>query len=485
MFLNSITDNKNSLSNFKKSVSKLVGKTLIIAMLLTVFNVETTFAEEMGSEIQTIYHVYWEDEYLGGLPDKIELDKLKSSKLDEASKEFKDLSLTITTDLSIVPERVFNIGIDDSVVMGKLQKLLSVEAEAVGIEVDGERQLNVKDKTAYDEVIRALKLQSVTEQELIDFEESTTDIPPLKENETRITKIDMNADLKAVEAVVPPKEVLTVDEAVQLLTKGTLEEKEYTVQKGDVLGKIANRHGMATAKLLEINPELNEDSVIKPGEKVNVTSLKPLVEVKAYFESKKREAISFKKVTENDKTINKGDKKVTQKGSDGERIVTEEIVKQNGKVIEKKELEVDVLVEPKDEITVVGTKVLPSRGDGIFKWPAVGGYVSSKMGTRWGKMHRGIDIARPSSRSILAADNGVVVSAGWSGAYGNRIEINHNNGYKTLYAHLSSIDVSVGQTVSQGSKIGVMGTTGRSTGIHLHFEVTKNGSLVNPLSVLK
>ena len=64
---------------------------------------------------------------------------------------------------------------------------------------------------------------------------------------------------------------------------------------------------------------LNEDSVIKPGEKVNVTILKPLVEVKAYFESKKRETISFKKVTENDKTLNKGDKKVTQKGSDGEK----------------------------------------------------------------------------------------------------------------------------------------------------------------------
>ena len=118
------------------------------------------------------------------MSDKSKLDKLKSSKLDEAAKEFEDLSLTITTDLSIVPERVFKIGIDDSVVIEKLQKLLSVEAEAVGIEVDGERQLNVKDKTAYDEVIRALKLQSVTEQELIDFEESTTDIPPLKENES-------------------------------------------------------------------------------------------------------------------------------------------------------------------------------------------------------------------------------------------------------------------------------------------------------------
>ncbi|WP_172370288.1 M23 family metallopeptidase [Sporosarcina jiandibaonis] len=483
MFLNRISDNEDSPPNFKW-VSKLVGKILII-LLLTGFSTEATFAEEAESEIQTIYHVYWKGEHIGGLSDKTKLDELKSLKLDKAAKEFEDLSLKISTDLSIVPERVFEIGIEDAVVIEKLQKLVSVEAEAVGIEVDGERQLNVKDKTAYDEVIRALKLQTVTEQELIDFEKSTKDIPPLKENETRITKIVMNADLNAIKAVVPPKEVMTVDEAVKLLNKGTLEEQKYTIQKGDVLSKIANAHGMATAKLLEINPGLNENSVIKPGEKINVTKLEPLVEVKAYFESKKRETISYKKVSKDDNNLNKGDRKVTKKGSDGEKVVTEQIIKQNGKVIGKKELEEEIIVEPTDEITVVGTKVMPSRGEGSFKWPAVGGYVSSKMGTRWGRLHRGIDIARPSSRSILASDNGVVVSAGWSGAYGNRIEIDHNNGYRTLYAHLSSIDVSVGQTVSRGSKIGVMGSTGRSTGVHLHFEVTKNGSLVNPLSVLK
>jgi murein DD-endopeptidase MepM/ murein hydrolase activator NlpD len=484
MFSKKIKDNKISPSIFGKSLSKVVGKILII-LLLTGFNTEATFAAaEEEEDIQTIYHAYWTGEYIGGLSDKSQLDKLKSLKLHEASEEFEGLSLRITSDLSIVPERVFETGIDDNAVIEKLQKLLSVEAEAVGIEIDGERQLNVKDKTAYDEVIHALKLQSATEQELIDFEKSTTDIPPLKENETRITKIDMSEELKAIEAVVPPEEVLTVDEAVKFLNKGTLEEKKYTVQKGDILGKIANKHNMTTAKLLEVNPGLSDKSVIKPGEKLNVTILEPLVEVKVHFEAKKRETISYKKVSENDKSLNKGEKKITQKGLDGEKVVTEEIIKLNGKVIGKKELEEEIIVEPKEEITVVGTKVMPSRGEGSFKWPAVGGYVSSKMGMRWGRMHGGIDIARPSSHSILASDNGVVVSAGWSGAYGNRIEIDHNNGYRTLYAHLASIKVSVGQTVSRGSTIGVMGSTGRSTGVHLHFEVKKNGTLVNPLSVL-
>lgn len=99
-------------------------------------------------------------------------------------------------------------------------------------------------------------------------------------------------------------------------------------------------------------------------------------------------------------------------------------------------------------------------------------------------MHKGIDIAGPSNRTIKAADNGVVVSAGRDGTYGNKVVVNHNNGMKTIYAHLSSISVKVGQTVEKGSKLGVMGSTGRSTGIHLHFEVYKNGALQNPMDYL-
>ena len=155
------------------------------------------------------------------------------------------------------------------------------------------------------------------------------------------------------------------------------------------------------------------------------------------------------------------------------------------KLLETKELEEEVIVEPKDEITVVGTKVMPSRGEGSFKWPAVGGYVSSKMGTRWGRMHRGIDIARPSSRSILAADNGVVISAGWMEHMAIESKSIITMDIKHCMLILSSINVKVGQTVPQGTNIGVMGSTGRSTGVHLHFEVTKNGSLVNPMSCVK
>src|SRR5699024_8191581 len=105
-----------------------------------------------------------------------------------------------------------------------------------------------------------------------------------------------------------------------------------------------------------------------------------------------------------------------------------------------------VVKEPVKKIVRIGTKVIPSRGTGELIWPADGGYISSYVGTRWGRMHKGIDIARPNSRTIMAADNGVVIEAGYSGGYGNKIVINHNNGMKTVYAHLSSIGVHVGQT---------------------------------------
>ncbi|WP_368502857.1 M23 family metallopeptidase (plasmid) [Alkalihalophilus sp. As8PL] len=100
-------------------------------------------------------------------------------------------------------------------------------------------------------------------------------------------------------------------------------------------------------------------------------------------------------------------------------------------------------------------------------------------------MHKGKDIARPSRLDILAADNGTVTFAGWSGGYGNKVKITHNNGYKTTYSHMKPLSVQTGQTVSKGTQIGVMGETGNSTGVHLHIELYKNGQLKDFLQYIK
>ena len=111
------------------------------------------------------------------------------------------------------------------------------------------------------------------------------------------------------------------------------------------------------------------------------------------------------------------------------------------------------------------------------------GVISSRYGSRWGRTHKGVDIAASTGTSIKAAASGTVTTAGWNnGGYGYLIVITHGNGIQTYYGHCSSISVKEGQTVSQGDVIGKVGSTGRSTGPHLHFEIRVNGTAYNPLN---
>jgi murein DD-endopeptidase MepM/ murein hydrolase activator NlpD len=117
-----------------------------------------------------------------------------------------------------------------------------------------------------------------------------------------------------------------------------------------------------------------------------------------------------------------------------------------------------------------------------FIWP-VSGPVTSGFGWRWGRMHEGIDIGAACGTPIRAAAAGTVVYAGWMDGYGNIILVDHGGGMATAYGHQSALYVG-GGSVSQGQVIGAVGSTGHSTGCHLHFEVRVNGTPVNPLSYL-
>ena len=127
----------------------------------------------------------------------------------------------------------------------------------------------------------------------------------------------------------------------------------------------------------------------------------------------------------------------------------------------------------------------------IMKTPINGARLSSRYGNRkhpilgYTKMHRGVDFAAPSGTPIFAAGDGIIEKVGWNGSYGKYIRIRHTGTYKTAYAHLSGFhkNIRVGKRVLQGKTIGYVGTTGRSTGPHLHFEVIKNNVKVNPMKI--
>lgn len=116
-----------------------------------------------------------------------------------------------------------------------------------------------------------------------------------------------------------------------------------------------------------------------------------------------------------------------------------------------------------------------------YQWPTKGVFTSG-YGWRWGRMHKGIDIANNTGTPIVAARDGIIAFSGWSGAYGYLVEIAHSDGESTRYAHNSRLLVKKGQVVPRGARISLMGSTGRSTGPHLHFEIRRaGGAALNPL----
>ena len=118
-----------------------------------------------------------------------------------------------------------------------------------------------------------------------------------------------------------------------------------------------------------------------------------------------------------------------------------------------------------------------------YVWP-VHGVLTSNYGWRWGRMHEGIDIAVSSGTPVVAGAAGTVIVAGWTGGYGNLVVVDHGGGVSTAYAHNASVAVGVGQQVAQGQLIAYSGSTGNSTGPHVHFEVRINGGAVDPLGYL-
>ena len=167
-------------------------------------------------------------------------------------------------------------------------------------------------------------------------------------------------------------------------------------------------------------------------------------------------------------------------GENGIMEVTAKIVSINGVASGAKTVSTKVIKEPVSEVVMVGTTERPSVGTGTFVQPFYG-IVTSRYGARWGRTHKGTDIAGDIGSPVKVADNGVVITSEYQeNGYGNIIIVDHQNGVNTWYAHLNKSYVEVGDIVEKGTVIGEVGNTGRSTGPHLHFEVRENGVPVDP-----
>lgn len=262
----------------------------------------------------------------------------------------------------------------------------------------------------------------------------------------------------------------SVTPLTQVSEKPRSEDEIYTVADGDTLKSIATKYGVSVETVKWANPDVNEKK-LKSGSKLiipPVTGVEHIVKSgeTIYSISKKYSADAQSIV---DFPFNTFTNDETFALAVGQRLVIPDGIKPD----EAAPITPSRLFQTPNAGAVTAT--------GNWVWPAAG-RVTQPFRT-W---HKGADIANHQGGTILAADSGTVTTTGWDkSGYGNKIVINHNNGYLTLYAHLSRIDVTVGQTVKKGDRIGMMGSTGRSTGTHLHFEIrTVNGN-IDPLLQLK
>ena len=245
---------------------------------------------------------------------------------------------------------------------------------------------------------------------------------------------------------------------------------DYLVQRGDTVSSIAQKFDVSADTLLWQN-NLTTKAAIKEGQTLQVL---PITGV-AHTVKKGDTVYSIAKKYDVDPQeivnypFNSFSNDETFQLAVGQVIVVPNGVKP-----------ADVLLPAPARIRQTTPDAGTIAGSGVFVWP-----VSGTISQRFVWYHKGLDIANRAAPDVLAADSGRVIAAGWDNSgYGNRVIVDHGNGYRTLYGHLQKVYVLPGQGVTRGNAIGKMGSTGRSTGIHLHFEVILNGVYLNPLSVL-
>ncbi len=295
-------------------------------------------------------------------------------------------------------------------------------------------------------------------------------------------KADFIQDIRIETAIVPNEEKMDIEAIRTLLTSTVSGEQTYEVERSDVLGTIAPKFDMTVTELRALNPEVS-DTQLYVGTELIVAKERQFLSTKVMETFTYMETVAYQTEYVDDPDMYTYNTKTLQNGKDGEVEVLAEAVYIDGVEYSSNVLSRTVITEPTTRIIAKGTKTPPPKSPtGTFTSPVVGGVVSSRYGVYrgGGSYHTGLDIALPTGSTIVASDGGVVTYAGWNGGYGYLVTVTHANGYETRYAHCSQILVKVGQQVGKGEPIAKVGSTGNSTGPHIHFEIRINGNTVNP-----
>ncbi|MDE7278353.1 MAG: peptidoglycan DD-metalloendopeptidase family protein, partial [Oscillospiraceae bacterium] len=309
-----------------------------------------------------------------------------------------------------------------------------------------------------------------------------------------IVEVSFDKDIEyTYEQYVDPEEIVNQDEIIGKLDSIVSEPLYYEVREGDNPWSIARSNGMTTEELIDCNITFKGEKIddltqyCPIGAIVQLSEEVPYLQVLTTREVEYTESIDYEIVKTKDPDMYKGDSEVDVPGVEGEKKVRAMVTYRGDVPVSTEIVDEIVISEPVTKYMRVGTRETTTPvstgtgGSGSYFWPVDGGYISAYQGD--GRGHKGIDIAAPYGTPIYAAESGTVIETGdgWNGGYGNCVRVQHDDGNVTVYAHQSSIAVSYGDYVVKGQLLGYVGSTGDSTGNHLHFEVRSYGTYANPL----
>lgn len=492
----------------------------LISATITTFLFLVGFIEKNYENARLAYQVYLNGEKLGLIEDEEDLYSIINENQESIKKKYNvdtvyppngfniEKQLTYDEEISNTESIYKKIeALDDFTIKGYVVTIKATEEDDEGNETPKDIKINVLKKDIFEEALNNFVVSFFDdESQFFNYMNNTQE--EIVDTGTLIETMYFEEDITIKEAYISVNDNIFTDEielSQYLLFGNDIAEKKYTVQEGDTITSVAEAHKLNAKELLIANPEYkSEDSLLAVGDTLNTTLIDPQITFTYEVHSVSDEEQFFEKKTVYDSSKPSSFSEITQPGVVGITRLTEKYKVTNGEesqgIVKVAE---EVIVEKVDQITTKGRKSYsgPIIGEyidttGDWGWPTNSGYkITSRYGWRWGKVHTAIDISGTGKGSpIYAASDGVVVTAGdgkgslWS--LGKYVIIKHSNGYYTEYAHLNSISVKAGQTVSKGTKIGTMGETGRATGVHLHFAVSvgepyKGGTFFDPLKLYK
>ncbi|WP_368502856.1 G5 domain-containing protein (plasmid) [Alkalihalophilus sp. As8PL] len=343
-----------------KSLDLFFLRTLIIILFTTVIPL-SVLAADNHDDISVIYHVLIDDKRIGTISNKELINDLILAKMDSLDKTYKDSELTTSKNITYIPEHTFFSDTSDEQILNWINENVTIEAVASKLELE-DQFLYLKEKEDAEETLNQLKLRFVSSEDL----NALTNSEQNSDNKKQVLDVSYSTQPTITSGQVSPDDILSVDEAVNYIIKGSLQEKEYLIQQGDALSTIAPKYQLTIDELLKLNPEYKNDHVLQIGQPLMVTDYQPLTDIIVKEQLNKAEEIEFETNIVEDDTMYKGDSKIKQQGKNGKKGLLYQLTKKNRSVVKEEIIDETIVEEPIPEIIIKGTKVIPSRGTGQF-----------------------------------------------------------------------------------------------------------------------